>query len=126
MSPPPPAPKLYHITHLDNLESIVREGHLLGDREMLSSCNAGARYAEFRSSRDHLHDLDWDAIAARDFRDRDTKERKQAEFLVHERFPFALIERIGVRSEAVARAARRSLMDDGHRPPVEVLEEWYF
>ena len=37
--------------------------------------------------------LDWRAIAATDFRRDEIKERKQAEFLVHGRFSFKLIER---------------------------------
>lgn len=32
----PPAPKLYHITHLDNLPSIVRDGGLWSDAELIA------------------------------------------------------------------------------------------
>ena len=36
MSPPPSQPKVYHITHIDNLPAIVEEGQLVCDREMIS------------------------------------------------------------------------------------------
>ncbi len=35
MSSPPARPKIYHITHIENLQKIVNEGGLLCDREML-------------------------------------------------------------------------------------------
>ena len=35
MSPPPRQPKVYHITHVDNLPAIVDEGSLVCDREMI-------------------------------------------------------------------------------------------
>lgn len=34
MSPPPDRPKIFHITHLDNLQSIIESGALLPDAEM--------------------------------------------------------------------------------------------
>ena len=34
MSPPPRRPKVYHITHVDNLPAIVKEGQFVCDREM--------------------------------------------------------------------------------------------
>lgn len=35
MSAPPPQPKIYHITHLDNLASIVQDGELESDAMMI-------------------------------------------------------------------------------------------
>ena len=35
MSPPPRRPKVYHITHVDNLARIEAESHLVCDREMV-------------------------------------------------------------------------------------------
>jgi hypothetical protein len=34
--PPPARPKIYHITHVDNLPAIVNEGALLSDAEMIA------------------------------------------------------------------------------------------
>ncbi len=91
-----------------------------------SLSNAGAYYAEFRARAEELADLNWEAIKATDFSTPDVREGKQAEFLVHERFPFDLVERIGVASPAVRAQAAQMTANASHRPPVEVRREWYF
>jgi hypothetical protein len=35
MSPPPDRPKIYHITHVNNLADMIAQGELVSDREML-------------------------------------------------------------------------------------------
>lgn len=216
MTPPPVRPKIYHITHMDNLGDIVADGGLVCDREMmerggprcaigmseikrrrieqlevgchpgtkvgdfvpfyfcprsimlyvihcanhpeltyregqgpivhleadlyavtrwadaegapwtLSLSNAGAYYAEFRTQLEDLAQLDWLAIDARDFQSADVKETKQAEFLLHGRFPFELVERIGVRSAFVKSRVIGAVRGADHRPMVEVRPEWYY
>ena len=216
MSPPPRRPKVYHITHVDNLPAIVEEGWLVCDREMIhrggptraigmsaikrrrveqlavhchpqtkvgdyvpfyfcprsvmlyvihmanhqelayrggqgpiihleadlhtviewadgdgrpwafSLSNAGARYTEFRNQIRDLYELDWTAIAARDFRDPEVMEAKQAEFLVHDACPFELFPRIGVRSPDVAERVTSTVAGLVHRPTVEVQVGWYY
>ena len=216
MTPPPHHPKVYHITHVDNLAAIVAESHLICDREMIRrggpeqtigmssikrrrvedrqvSChpgtmvgdyvpfyfcprsvmlyvismanhrelayrggqgpivhleadlyrviqwaddnarcwafslsNAGSRYAEFRRWINELDELYWTAIRARDFRDREVREHKQAEFLVHETFPFGLIDRIGVRSRPIADRTEAVVAGLDRRPAVEIRAEWYY
>lgn len=68
-----------------------------------SLSNAGARYTEFRDSLDDLDDIDWDAVANTDFRSSDVKEGKQAEFLIHDAFPWELVKSVGVHSVEVTR-----------------------
>jgi hypothetical protein len=216
MTPPPKYPKIYHITHLDNLRDIVTTGGLLSDAEMIrrggpgqtiglsgikrrrveelqvpchpgtkvgdyvpfyfcprsvmlyvihcanhpeltyrggqdpivhfeadlhrvvawandnrvrwafSLSNAGAYYTEFRSNLSDLHELDWDAIAARDFRDPDVKECKQAEFLLYGYFPFVLVERIGVFNALIRDTVTQALAGGGYTPCIEVRAEWYY
>ena len=216
MSPPPRRPKVYHITHVDNLPAIVEEGQLVCDREMIrrggptraigmsaikrrrveqlavhchpqtkvgdyvpfhfcprsvmlyvihmanhqelayrggqgpiihleadlhtviewadgdsrpwafSLSNAGARYTELRNQTDDLDELDWTAIAARNFRDPEVKEAKQAEFLVHDACPFELFPRIGVRSPHVAERVTSTVAGLDHHPTVEVQAGWYY
>ena len=212
----PERPKLYHITHVENLKVIARDGQLVSDREMIQrggpsqmigmssikrrrleeievSChqgtnagdyvpfyfcprsvmlyvihranhpeltyrggqdpivhlqadlmqviawaneaqrrwafslsNAGAFYTEFRAHRSELNQLNWSAIASTDFRDRQVQEFKQAEFLLHRQFPFALVERIGIRSSTTWKQAIRALTGAEHKPAVEKRPEWYF
>jgi hypothetical protein len=216
MTPPPKYPKIYHITHVDNLRDIVTTGGLLSDAEMIrrggpgqtiglsgikrrrveelqvpchpgtkvgdyvpfyfcprsvmlyvihcanhpeltyrggqdpivhleadlhrvvawandnrvrwafSLSNAGAYYTEFRSNLSDLHELDWDAIAARDFRDPDVKECKQAEFLLYGYFPFVLVERIGVFNALIRDTVTQALLGGGYTPCIEVRAEWYY
>lgn len=216
MTRPPARPKIYHITHVDNLRLIAKEGDLACDREMLerggprltigmpaikrrrveqievachpgtkvgdyvpfyfcprsvmlyvlhranlpeleyrggqepivhleadlhrvvewagsegrrwafSLTNAGAFYVKFRGGLDELDQLDWAAIGSSDFSDPRVKEGKQAEFLLHGRFPFALVDRIGVRSAKTAMMATRALAGADHRPAIEERLDWYF
>ncbi len=216
MTPPPARPKIYHITHVDNLRSIVTDGRLLSDAVMLaqgrpvrtigmtsikrrrvdelqvdchpgtkvgdyvpfyfcprsvmlyvihranhpelsyrdgqgpivhleadlqtvirwaeergvrwafSLSNAGAYYTEFRSRVEDLDELDWEAIAATDFRQPHVKESKQAEFLVYRCFPLELVERIGVRSADIQSRATALLVGANHAPTVEIRPQWYF
>lgn len=115
------------IIHLEaDLLEVVQWCDTKGVRWAFSLSNAGARYTEFRSDLNALIELDWEAIMERDFRDPDIKERKQAEFLVHDFFPFDLIKRIGVRIESTRFLARQALAGTKYAPPVEIRTEWYF
>jgi hypothetical protein len=114
------------IAHLQaDLHAVVRWAEENGKRWAFTLSNAGAYYAESRSRLDELDQLDWQAIAARDFRDPDVKERKQAEFLVHGDFPLRLIERIGVRTQAI-RARVAQALGGQYQPQIEALPQWYF
>jgi hypothetical protein len=216
VSPVPAQPKIYHITHVDNLAAIIREGVLLSDATMLErggpvvtigmsaikrrrvedltvSChpgtkvgdyvpfyfcprsvmlyllyqanhqdltyrggqgpivhleadlhevvawaqeqdcrwafslsNAGSYYVEILNRLEQLDQINWGAIAATDFRSADMKEGKQAEFLLHGSFPWELVRRIGVISAEMKARAEASLAQATHRPPVEILSNWYY
>lgn len=114
------------IVHLQaDFRDVVEWAENNGVRWAFSLSNAGARHTEFRSSLQDLDLLDWSAIDARDFRDPDVRERKQAEFLVFGSFPLRLVERIGVRTAATQANASRALVSSGIREPKEVRPEWY-
>lgn len=95
-------------------------------RWAFSLSNAGAAYAEFRDRLDQLGDVDWEAVAARDFRDPRVKEGKQAEFLVRGFFPWHLVRRIGVDSQAIGERVMRLLAGSRHQPLVLIPWDWYF
>lgn len=115
------------IVHLEaDLHAVVQWAEESDKRWVFSLSNAGAYYTEFLSRLDELDQLDWEAITATDFRPAEVKERKQAEFLLHGRFPFELVERIGVRSADIQARAATALAGARHRPPIEVRQEWYF
>jgi hypothetical protein len=86
--------------------------------------NAGSRYFEDRSDLARLNEINWTAVQTRDWQAQ--KDGKQAEFLLEQRFPWHLIERIGVHSASVYGRVVRALPAQGHRPTVEVLPQWYY
>ncbi len=71
-------------------------------------------------------EVDWSAVKATDWRDPITKERKQAEFLVHDSFPWSGIMRIGVMNAAIEQRVNELLVDSGHRPAVKSCPSWYY
>jgi hypothetical protein len=95
-------------------------------RWAFSDCNAGARYARFYNDLNYLDRIDWESVAARDFRDPLVKEGKQAEFLVHEAFPWSLVLRIGTRDQTMADRAMQALRSAEHQPLVSIQAEWYY
>ena len=92
----------------------------------LSPSNAGASYANFYNSTDELNQIDWDAVGNRDFRSPRVKEGKQAEFLVHNWFPWQLVERIGVFDQNRLELVTQTLVTSAHQPPVQVENGWYY
>jgi ssDNA thymidine ADP-ribosyltransferase, DarT len=74
----------------------------------------------------HLDRIDWDTVAARDFRHPFVKEGKQAAFPVHEAFPWSLIRRIGTYDRTMAERAMQALHGANHQPLVSVEAEWYY
>ncbi len=88
--------------------------------------NAGAAYFEDRCSLRDLKDIDWEAVRARDWRDPTVKEHKQAEFLVESRFPWKLIDHVGVMTETIRSQVASILPADDPRPSVEVKRSWYY
>jgi len=93
-----------------------------------SLSNAGAYYVQFRNQRAQLNQINWEAVAARNWSSPPIKEGKQAEFLLHEFFPWSLVRRIGVHSRAVAQQVHEALHQGAqHTPTVEVLtQDWYY
>ena len=115
------------ILHLEaDLKKVITWTNALGVPWAFSRSNAGARSTEFWTGYAKLDKLDWSAISARDFRNPEVQELKQAEFLVHYWFPFDLVERIGVQSQAVQKKASSAIAHSAHQPPVQVLPQWYF
>lgn len=115
------------IVHLEaDLHMVVQWAEANGRRWAFSLSNAGAVYTQFRAGLDRLGDINWDAVAATDFRPADIKEAKQAEFLVQQSFPWHLVERIGIHSQAIAPRVSAATQGSAHRPRIEIRSEWYY
>jgi hypothetical protein len=92
-----------------------------------SDGNAGAFYTKFYADLRRLTQLvDWDAVSAKNWAEPAVKNRKQAEFLVHDTFPWTAFHEIGVVDQAVADQVRAALRSAVHRPRTRVHPEWYY
>src|ERR1017187_2833179 len=115
------------ILHLEaDLRAVVKWADSVPRRWAFSNGNAGARYTPFFDDIEQLGGLDWEAINENDWRDPIVKERKQAEFLVEESFPWGLVERIGVIDENTADQAAAAIRNAGHKPQIVVVRNWYY
>lgn len=113
------------ILHFEaDLRRTVAWAEAQGRRWAFTLSNAGAAYFEDRSSLDDLHELDWEAINARYWSS--CRSAKQAEFLLEGGFPWALVERIGVHSQATGQRVTALMAGRPHRPPVSVQSGWYY
>ena len=86
--------------------------------------NAGARYCEDRNSLDHLGEINWSAVQARDWRGQ--QDGKQAEFLIEHQFPWQLISRVGVLSRDIYAQVSAAVKATTYQPRVEIKADWYY
>lgn len=115
------------IVHLEaDLHQVVQWAESNSRRWAFSLANARAVYTQFRARLEQLDQINWTAVAATDFRPADIKEAKQAEFLVQQSFPWHLVERIGVHSQAIAPKVANAMQGAVHRPRVEIKRDWYY
>ncbi|MGI9228905.1 MAG: type II toxin-antitoxin system toxin DNA ADP-ribosyl transferase DarT [Gammaproteobacteria bacterium] len=113
------------IVHLEfDLRNIVSWADENEHRWAFTSSNAGARYFDDWCDLDHLNEIDWNAVGARDWRS--CKEAKQAELLVERSLPWSLTERIGVLNNTAYAHAARAIAASLHKPILEVKTDWYY
>lgn len=115
------------IIHLEaDLHDVLDWAEANDQRYALTDGNAATNITRFRADRAAVAALPWRAIQSHDFRDSVISAGKQSEFLLHKRFPWSLISRIGVYNEHYAAGVRQVLRSTGHRPVVEVRRDWYY
>ncbi len=115
------------IVHLRaDLNATINWANTQHKRWAFSLSNAGAVYTEFHARIDQLDQVNWPAVAATDFRSSDVKEGKQAEFLLHNFFPWELVEHIGVYSPGIEQQVIQLLQTTAHRPQVTRQLAWYY
>ncbi len=77
-----------------------------------------------------LDKIDWDIMRRRywadTLEDGDRERRRQAEFLVYQFFPWRLISKIGVMTQAMSVRVNTILAASGHMPVVAVQRGWYY
>ncbi len=115
------------IMHLQaDVHNVIKWARTERRRWAFTKGNAGARYSDFYDDPTLLDALEWEAIAANDWRDPDVKEGKQAEFLIEESFPWELIELIGVIDAEIEKRVSTVISGAEHQPSVTVRPEWYY
>jgi hypothetical protein len=86
----------------------------------------------FFDTLEELSQVDWSVIASWKWgninTDPDRRRRKQAEFLVHQSFPWLWIEQIGVVNMAMKEHVQNILVRENavYRPLVAVQQKWYY
>jgi hypothetical protein len=119
------------IVHLEaDLKATVAWAESERLRWAFTLSNAGAYYFEDRADLAKLDEVNWEAVSARKWSGPGVpgtlKDGKQAEFLVEQRFPWRLVERIGVHSKPVAQSVADAIREAAHRPRVEIRRDWYY
>ena len=130
------------IVHIEaDLYATIEWAKKYSRRWAFSSSNAGAY--DFKDKRDpaDLDIINWEAVRRNSQwgADAEIKKGKQAEFLLEDKFPWYLVERVGVNSvetrdkvlavyAEVANAVRerQPLRGHRHKPPVGVMRGWYY
>jgi hypothetical protein len=107
-----------------HLVSSVQTAVALGKPWAFTDRHADLAYATYFSSLAKLSEVDWTVMPLTYWAGDDTKEKRQAEFLVHETFPWSAVESIAVKNAAVA-AKVRALLPSG-TPPVAIQPGWYY
>jgi hypothetical protein len=87
-------------------------------------------FTEFYSDLAHLDQVDWPLMRSTYWADTnddlDRKRRRQAEFLIYERFPVDLIQEIGVINPAKKQEIEALLAEFGLTVPVFIRPGWYY
>ncbi|MDP3370841.1 MAG: DUF4433 domain-containing protein [Brevundimonas sp.] len=113
------------IVHLEaDLGAVVDWANAEHRQWAFSLSNAGGVYAEFRADLAHLDDISWDAVQAQQWSG--MQDRKQAEFLVFDQLPWALVSRVGVRTMPMKLRVDEILAGQAQRPRVDIQPDWYY
>ncbi len=113
------------IAHLEaDLYETVKWADSSSRRWAFTLSNAGSSYFQDRCELAQLDEIDWKAVGASDWRD--LKEKKQAEFLVEQSFPWSLVRRVGVHSAKVLEQAHNAMRATAHQPTIEIKHDWYY
>jgi len=119
------------ILHLESdLHATVAWAEQHDRRWAFTLSNAGANYFEDRCEIAQLGEINWGAVHASKWAGTGVsslvKEGKQAEFLVEQKFPWELVERIGVSSPQWAQSLADQLRSCAHQPRIEIMRDWYY
>ena len=117
----------YSIVHLVSTAQAVQEAGL---GFVFSDGHGIMTITDFYDDLSHLDEVDWQIMQTNYWADTDDdsdrKRRRQAEFLIHKRFPAQLIQEIGVINRKIKQETDSLLAEFESTIPVVVRPGWYY
>lgn len=107
-----------------DLEKVIRWATENQKRWAFTDSNAGSFYYNDYCSLNQLNQIDWNAVNAASWSD--CKDKKQAEFLLEDQFPWSLVDSIGVHSQAEYQQVSTILSTTPSRPALRIEPSWYY
>ena len=107
-----------------HLVSTVDQAVALGRPWIFSDRHAELGHALHFDDLSRLSEVSWDVMSRKYWQE--VKEERQAEFLVHDFFPWSSISEVAVMTPAVARRVQSLLAANPHCPAVTIRAEWYY
>lgn len=107
-----------------HLVSTVRRAVALGRPWAFTDRHAELAHSLHFDDLEMLPEVPWHVMGEQYWGE--VKEERQAEFLVHDFFPWTAVVNVGVMTAVAARQVQTTLAAAQHRPAVTVHREWYY
>ncbi len=115
-----------HESSIIHLVSTITTATHSGRAWAFTDRHAELAYALYYDNLAELARVNWSVMPLDVWRDQEIKETRQAEFLVHDTFPWTCIRWMGVHNPTVAQAVTAVLNQAPHKPRIEVKPNWYY
>lgn len=113
-----------------HLVSAVEDAVALGKPWCFTDGHAEMAFSRFFDDLKDLDKIDWSVMKSKMWNDTDAqpdrKRKRQAEFLVHDFFPWSAIGAIGVIDADVESEVLNLIGKNPHQPQVVVKRNWYY
>lgn len=110
-----------------HLVSSVGRARITGRPWCFTDRHADLGYAIYYEDLGQLQEVEWSAMPRTQWGgDEELKQKRQAEFLVHDHFPWQAVEEVVTKTDAVRLKVLGLLQRTTHRPPVVVRRDWYY
>jgi len=114
-----------NIVHLEiDFNKAVEWANVNTKRWVFTDSNAGSNYFSDTNDIANISKLDWTTINSNYWSS--TTDKKQAEFLCEDNFPWELVERIGVNTMGTYQEIQKILNSSNHKPKLEIIHSWYY
>jgi ssDNA thymidine ADP-ribosyltransferase, DarT len=98
-----------------------------GHKWAFTDRHADLGYTEYFNDLNEQAKVDWHVMPMQYWsNENETKERRQAEFLVYDWLPWEAIDEIGVIDRPMKQRVEGAMVNSAHRPAVRVKPEWYY